>query len=594
MSLAINPVSTYTVLDPVTDIDSKREYIVLKGGSRVTYKSINSTSYSETSIQFTAPPPSPGVIVSRKIMMKLPVTITFVGDSGDAGQGLLQSGYDAFRAFPISSVMNTMTVSINNTSMSINMSDVIQPLLRYNTGLHIKDRDYSTTPSMMDTYARYESGTNTIRNPLGGYGDAFESARGGFKVTVVSNTQFEAVVQADLTELLYLSPFVFGRFNKAGLIGVQNMDFNFTFGNDLSRMWSHASGASTTFTSATVAFSQPSLLFKYVTPSQIQPIPRSAVYPYFSVNRYPTDSNLSFTPGQTRTLSTQNIQLQSIPRRLYIFARRKNSDQTVNTTDTFFGIQNISVNWNNYSGLLSSASQQDLYKISIKNGCNMTFSQWSGGPTTTMSGLDIDEVGTVGSVLCLEMGTDIALNEVEAPGQLGTYQLQMDISVQNINLTDTITPSLYVVVVSEGTFTIQNNNAIAQIGVLSKNDVLNSAKSGQISYNMIKDAYGGDFLSGMKEFGKKALKGIRQVGKVVGPAAKAALPIIIKNLPKLLKLLPLIGLGAGGQQLPAGYGAPPVGGRKRRKKAGRPKKKRGGILAGGQVMSRAELRRRLM
>lgn len=279
MSLAINPVSTYKVLDPITDINSKREYIVLKGGSRVTYKSINSTSYSESSIQFTAPPPSPGVIVSRKLMLKLPVRITFVGDSGSASQGLLQTGYDAFRAYPISSVMNTMSVSINNTTVSINMSDVIQPLLRYNTGLHIKDRDYSTTPSMMDTYQKYEDGTNTIRNPLGGYGDAFESARGGFKINIVSNTQFEAVIEADLVELLYLSPFVFGKYNKAGFIGVQNMDFNFTFGTDLSRMWSHATGASTTFTSATVTFQQPSLLFKYVTPSQIQPIPRSAVYP---------------------------------------------------------------------------------------------------------------------------------------------------------------------------------------------------------------------------------------------------------------------------------------------------------------------------
>lgn len=170
----------------------------------------------------------------------------------------------------------------------------------------------------------------------------------------------------------------------------------------------------------------------------------------------------------------------------------------------------------------------------------------------------------------------------------------MDIQLQNVNLTDTITPSLYVVVVSEGTFTIQNNNAIAQIGVLSKQDVLNSAKSAQISYNMIKDAYGGDFLSGLKEFGKKAWQGIQKVGKVVGPVAEKALPIIIKHLPKLLKLLPMIGLGMDGQPLPAGYGAPPMGGRKRGRPKKRGRKKRGGVLVGGAMMSRQDLRRRLM
>lgn len=59
MSLAIDPVKTVLCRDPVTRINSDREYVILKGGERVTYKSINSTSYSTSSIQFTAPPPAP-------------------------------------------------------------------------------------------------------------------------------------------------------------------------------------------------------------------------------------------------------------------------------------------------------------------------------------------------------------------------------------------------------------------------------------------------------------------------------------------------------------------------------------------------------
>ena len=231
MSLAVKPLKTVQVLDPLIDLNEEKVYAILRGGSEVSYRTVTSTSYSNSAAQFTAPPPSPGVIVDRKIYMRMPVTIDFVGVSGGAGQSLLQSGYDAFRAYPISSIMNVLNVMINNNSVSINMSDTITALLRYHNPNILKEYEYCLSPAMMDQSQNYIDLANTIRNPLSYYGDSNDGdveGRGAFPYTVFNNSETTAQVQAVLTEPLFLSPLIFGKGDRSGFIGVQNLSFTFT------------------------------------------------------------------------------------------------------------------------------------------------------------------------------------------------------------------------------------------------------------------------------------------------------------------------------------------------------------------------------
>ena len=96
MSYSVNPLKTVRVMDPLIDVNEEKLYAILRGGSEVTYKTISSTSFSNNSCQFTAPPPSPKVIVDRDIQVKMPITIEFTG-TAPLGQNLLQSGFDSFR-----------------------------------------------------------------------------------------------------------------------------------------------------------------------------------------------------------------------------------------------------------------------------------------------------------------------------------------------------------------------------------------------------------------------------------------------------------------------------------------------------------------
>ena len=400
MSLSYERLPVVEVRDPRTIVENQRQYAVLRSGSQVTMKQWTTTSVSQSSIQFSCPPPSHKIFVDRKVYITLPVRLTFTGTS-PPGQVLLNPGCDAPRAYPFSSSVDTFQATINNQSMSINMADVIQPLLHYNTDDHLCGSDYSMTPNLLDQSQAYSQLYGTNRSPMAFYGDTLDktmSSRASFPFTVVSNTATQAIIDMVICEPIFMSPYYFGKHDDSAFYNVTTMDFNITFlGNAGFRMWSHdaVSGPGTTITGISWQFNnfisppftytyanQPIMNFTYITPNETQILPYDVpiTYPYFDITRYPTDAGNAYAPGQSNIIPSNNIQLNSIPRRMYIWCRERNADlySTCANPDTYFQINNINIQFENKNGLLASASKRQLYEMCVKNHCKMTWAQWSG------------------------------------------------------------------------------------------------------------------------------------------------------------------------------------------------------------------------
>ena len=174
------------------------------------------------------------------------------------------------------------------------------------------------------------------------------------------------------------------------------------------------------------------------------------------------------TAGSTVTVATQNIQVNVIPSRLYVFVRCSNNTQGMSTPDTFFVLEDggITLQFGNRSGLLSSCSSEQYFYISKANGYQGTwsdFSQYSG------------------SVLCLVPGKDFPLEPDQAPGCLSNIQMQINITCTNVS-NHTINATAYVVAVMPGILTLPPSQGIQQIGLVSPADVLN-AKVTERSWN---------------------------------------------------------------------------------------------------------------
>jgi hypothetical protein len=502
MSLNSNPLNVQRVLDPRLNIKEGQKTYNVVGGSMVnSWQQFNATNVNNSNIQITANPPSQNICISRLVYKRVTFSFSVTGVNTSGGT-LLNSGYYGPRAMPLTSVTQAESVTLGNDTITQSpIQQYWRALLRYRNDLNNRNGIFSLAPSMLDQHQKYEDAVGGVRNPLAGYDDnSAESTRGsyvGFRLNpqLAGNT----VATGTLTtiEPIVMSPFSFGENgnNNTSFIGLQNMSYNCTLGN-LQRVLSLVQGQGATpgdivLNTPVVNVDSASLLMNYFTPDpSFSPIPSMSEYAFFNCVSYPTRSANPVAPGASVQLTMASVQVSSIPKRIYVYAKRDDSDENAFTADSFFSLPRntnpLSLTWNN-NQFLATASSEDLYNISIKNGCSMSYTQYT---------------DKVGSVLALDFGLDVGLQPNQSAGSLGNYQLGLTCNFTNTS-SDTVTPTLYVVVVSEGVFNINQGSANHMIGVLSPQDVLGAPMGNSDDFDTHRDVYGGSWR-GFKNMMRKA------------------------------------------------------------------------------------------
>lgn len=554
------PLRPILLVDPVTQVNDPIGFGIVQTGDQVSYKTWTTNSISNSSLQFSAPPPSGNIIVDRMVLCTVPCRLTFAGtittsnNSFQPATSLLVAGMDAPRAWTILSAMESLIVTINGTAVSIQMSDVIHALGHFNTPEIIKAKDMSTQPNYFDPTSNYsDAPVGTARNPLGNYDNTPNEEvpqRGASIFTVVSNAAVtpttggvaaSAIVDMLISFWLPISPLHFSSIcsNKQGLYNINSWDttMNFLSGTPGgNRMWSSSNAAlavsggisvTRSFGSIIPQFSnfsgtafsysgyaQPTLQFRYISPNVLSKellgplIPIS--YNYTQVERFPTELGAITYASGVQQVQSQNVQLPQIPRSVLIYGRIQNQVlQGANgnmLTDCYLGINNIAIQWTNNPSLLSTASAQQLYFMSVANGIDMSWNQWSALPVNNSA-----FTGTAGaamfsgsgSIVKLNFGSEIQLAPSDSVGKGGQYNFQVQVGLFNPNVGgqwDTLNMTLYVVFIYEGTFTVtQLGSAISQLSVVTSQDVLDAASLPGLNYRTAM-AEGGDFFSGLKNF----------------------------------------------------------------------------------------------
>ena len=518
---------TVRVIEPRVNVksDLEKNHVVLMGGLRYNEQINPADSWGSagtTPIQalWNIFPPSTQTIVDRFMKIRCYMEIT-------TDQDLQIGTNDALRQFPISSITDVLTVQINGESISDNLGDKVHAMACYG------DRDewnksLSMSASSPDNYQEYADWATygSAKNPLSNYGEASAyDPRGGFVYEVIG----PRVIRVVVTEPILMSPFFSGQGHvEEGFVNVSQFNVAFRWKSDLSKVMSHSS-LGNAITSVDVKFYQaPDLLTTYITPDLTQPIPQLQVLPYHKPVEYIKGSTPSgLVAGASVQVNSDSIKLSQIPRKMYVFVRHERSASDFKTSDSFLAMTNLSVLWNNQSGLFSQASSQDLYEISRRNGLNLSYPQWA---------------KFRGSVFCCEFGKDIGLLDNEAPGVQGQYTIQVNATFKNTG-TNAFTGDYYIVMVNEGTFSISENMARASLGNLTPQSVLMSKESDELSSHQHAQLEGSGFFSKFKNLVNKVARGVQkgaEVAEKFAPAVVGAVP----ELAPLAAALPAISRGA--------------------------------------------------
>ena len=490
----------------LADITDQLDYAVLSGASSNTYQQFNAVSTSASSITFNLQVPSESIVTSREVMIRTDINFSVAITNVPVGLKAFDYGNtDALQAFPLNSLFSTSSAQINNTNVSVNTQDVLAQLLRLNNSRELYKYN-SFTPSLPDqAYHSYADGVGASNNPLGDYADGSYDVdllpRGSFRLKSFSYVHTPVVPAAatlvsvavgdawvlDLTvevcePVIGLSPFIFGDcdYNKQGLVGINAMSFVFNIDSSCKRFLSCApigvgpADRTITVSLGTATKPQPfencSMLVNFLSTQPSDLVPARNVVPYHDFPRYLSLQSATgpLASGATVSINSQNIQINQLPDYFIVCARKPMSSQTVKDSSSFCVINSVSVNLNNASGLLSSATAQDLWRISERNGSTQNWQEFSGKAQLTGTNAVIaSNVATTGSLLILSPPFDLSLPDYLSSGSIGQYNFQLQMSITNQGA-DAFTPEICIICVNSGVFTSVAGSSSIFTGILTK------------------------------------------------------------------------------------------------------------------------------
>jgi hypothetical protein len=143
---------------------------------------------------------------------------------------------------------------------------------------------------------------------------------------------------------------------------------------------------------------------------------------------------------------------------------------TVADASTFLTIRGVSINLNNMSGLLSGASQQDLWRLSVENRLQQSWTLFSGLATVATASGKSKLVPTTGSMLLISP-TQLSLPDTLSFGSLGAFSYQMQLTVFSQFPAAIPQFEICIATVNSGILTIQQGTSAYFSGILTADAV---------------------------------------------------------------------------------------------------------------------------
>lgn len=598
-------------------------WAVYKGGQSVVVQPFLGASASPSSSTIQVYTPSVNTVISTEVLWDNVVEFKCTGTVRNKGDYLINLGStDAVSAFPMHSLLTTMTATINSTTVSNNFVDTL-PLMLQCMSKEELVHYASMTPTYLDNCQSYTSvytpvstfvaatvaGDNdptaaqvqaadlanglllqnqtlgfinalSTNNPLSSIqfaDDENHAPRGSFFVESIvgnvpaqdNNTKITVYVKFKFVEPLLLSPFTTLR-SARGMYGISNISLVANFDATAKRCWRRAydptrfgtDADGNDFSCVVNSITQPTLIIESITPGPDVVLPQVNIVNYYDLPRYITASVActggavvsNTTAGNGAILSqaykenissasSANIQLNQIPSRLIIAVKKQQADLSYSDPDAFLPIKKISINWNNTSGLLSSADQRTLFRMSKESGYAGNWNQFCGraqkaiyaninpnninqaDPPLVAGYNGINSFFTAGAPLILEFGRHISLNEpaIQSPSSIGQYNLQVNVDYVN-NTGATFQGQIIIMVQNDGLVALNNGSAQVFSGILSKQMCLDASMQQPVSHGDLTRMIGkGSWWSAIKSGVSSHLPMLKQLAEKALPEVRKAL-----------------------------------------------------------------------
>lgn len=450
------------------------EYLVKKPCATVSPQKFSSQTCTNSQVSFQIQLPSKSVLCDLKAFVEVSALIEFKGTPatpGDATRsnenfilpvnGNIPNGTNSaispnfnlstinlgsMRATPLSACSENLSVYINGVSISNTISDYSQ---LYSLGLYTQDMNrlnYSAAFSFGDKSQQYgtEEGLPLISascNPFSSFVNTDGSAayRGDFDYKILQNPVGDGDEKTAYLGVTWYEPIMSAPFQQAGrrgdgraIGGINQMQLLWSL-SDVNRMWSGIQRNQVTSLKVLLtnvnAVQFPTganVHLTFISPSPILgPLPNVLRYDCELFNNYKKLTGPLVPSAVATEITSNNIQLNVIPSKCLIYCNKNwgnfaGTNNVWQTTDALARIEKISIQFNNTAGILSAASEWQLYSMSVRNGLEMSWRDWQKHR---------------GSILIIDFAKDIGDggNSLSAVSVSGQYNFNCQVMVSNPN-----------------------------------------------------------------------------------------------------------------------------------------------------------------
>ena len=385
--------------------DDENYFVSLYGSERVAEQKISPTSESLSggTTVFSFQPPSTGTIMDKCVLLEVNVDLTF--DADPAGN------FPAPRAWPVNSAIQTLQVTINGTTITSSPTQRKAFMERIHTSKELRRRYASFTPTFRDNDLDYfqMAAQREAYNPF-----SRRSAMGP-ELSRADWHKYKSDAGAHKYRWTFVEPLfidVFELTKPEGIHNINKIDVTINWSADIYKsMFSdprtitaaHVSAATNTVLAADSIFNRNTtygsahnvgiggtfpkggqvLHVRYVTPSSR---PKDLLtLPYIEYTRYnkitdaiPAVGNnpLALAAGSSVDITFDAIRETMVPRYGILVVKRQESGGNQFVADTMFRINSINIQVDNMQGILSTASPQQLWQMSTRNGLDVSWNEW--------------------------------------------------------------------------------------------------------------------------------------------------------------------------------------------------------------------------
>ena len=140
--------------DRLANLTDQITYAVNKGAQQISVADFNATSQSNSSHVYNIIVPSLETIIDRRVEWTSTVTLKLTCDCKANFQAISYGVCDVLGPFPLHQLIQTMSATINNNTVSLNVRDVLPATLRLLDNRELAHYNNST-PVAYDQYRNY-------------------------------------------------------------------------------------------------------------------------------------------------------------------------------------------------------------------------------------------------------------------------------------------------------------------------------------------------------------------------------------------------------------------------------------------------------